>query len=638
MTSTLTRQKSEEDVVSIDSMAQATGGGNIEHPMTLSRKALHQRDADENLFLRFLELDPPTETTAPANAANATPNASGARRLSAASKPVGRTPFTMTKKLTRTAERGFGFSIVWTHPPRVEKIEPGLSADRAGIQPGDYVIFVDKQNVVTMPEADVLNLIRSQGSTLTLEVFRRSGPTGGGVGLGSMPPALSVGSRGHPAAPVMNGKTTSTTRLASGISDEQQSIAGGTAPSVRRVGVASAAPTVAVGPSAGASTMNVRPSTACSVGTTSSIEAAKRRLHLPQVTFSKESIGPITDNRRRLLLQLISREQNFIAALHFGMQRFVQPLQERKDLISPSDHRTLFQNIDELVRISEDILEQLCNDDQEPQMNFASRVYLSKTTAICAAYKKYCNGIKRADCVLVNKSRQMGSEFVAFITEPQVPRKRPDLTMFIHRPLQHFREILKLMQLLASNCHVDTEEHKNFTTVISELQAAYREITVSSGLMEPLGEGRPLLTLQDLESRMVFTKCKPFTLAVQGRQWIFGGDLSRVEGRSVKPYWTLLFSDIIVFAKVSRDRVLFITEEPIPIANIVDSCFHMRKKTTEFRLTVDPNGRLAESPTGYCAPDLTRTPKKSARRKSLLLRAPSLELKAVWQNLLQRQM
>lgn len=40
--------------------------------------------------------------------------------------------------------------------------------------------------------------------------------------------------------------------------------------------------------------------------------------------------------------------------------------------------------------------------------------------------------------------------------------------------------------------------------------------------MEPLGEGRPLLTLQDLEARLVFTKCKPFVLAVPGRQWIFG--------------------------------------------------------------------------------------------------------------------
>lgn len=287
MTSTLTRQKSEEDVISIDSMAQATAGNNTEHSMTLSRKALHQRDADENLFLRFLELDPPTDTAAPTSAANATPSASGGRRLSATSKPIGRTPFTMTKKLTRTAERGFGFSIVWTHPPRVEKIEPGLSADRAGVQPGDYVIFVDKQNVVTMPEADVLNLIRSQGSTLTLEVFRRTGPAGG-IGLGSMPPALSVGSRGHKAAPVMNGKATPNTRLASTVSDEQQSVTGGPTLSSRRVGVPSVGPASTTEPASTVAGTNVRPSTACSGGTTSSIEAAKRRLHLPQVTFSKE--------------------------------------------------------------------------------------------------------------------------------------------------------------------------------------------------------------------------------------------------------------------------------------------------------------------------------------------------------------
>ncbi|XP_034481903.1 serine-rich adhesin for platelets [Drosophila innubila] len=645
-------------------------------PMVLSKKALHQRDADENLFLRFLELDPPADgnannttatvagtgssnananmnsiTNANSNNANHMNGGNATRRCStlAGRQPTGRTPFTMTRRLTRTEERGFGFSIVWTHPPRVEKVEAGLSADRCGILPGDYVIFVDKHNVVTMPEADVLNLIRSQGSSLTLEIFRRSGAganMANNITTTSVTVNASLNSHNSIQTHAQSQSQTQTHTQTYSQSQQQEHA------TTTAATTATAAATTATTPAA--TTMLLqrtsstrapfsgnnqsRPATACS-GTTSSIEAAKRRLHLPQVTFSKESIVPITDNRRRFLLQLISREQNFTAALHFGIQRFVQPLVERKDLISPNDHRTLFQNIDELLRIAEDILEQLCSNDQdqEPHMNFASRVYLSKTTAICAAYKKYCNGIKRADCVLVNKSRQTGSEFISFITEPAVPRKRPDLTMFIHRPLQHFREILKLMQLLASNCHVDTEEHKNFSTVINELQAAYREITVSSGLMEPLGEGRPLLTLQDLESRMVFTKCKPFTLAVQGRQWIFGGDLSRVEGRSIKPYWTLLFSDIIVFAKVSRDRVLFITEEPVPIANVVDSCFHMRKKTTEFRLTVDPNGRLAESPTGYCAPDLTRTPKRGARRKSLILRAPSLELKAVWQNLLQRQ-
>jgi hypothetical protein len=198
-----------------------------------------------------------------------------------------------------------------------------------------------------------------------------------------------------------------------------------------------------------------------------------------------------------------------------------------------------------------------------------------------------------------------------FITEPPVPRKKVDLTSFIHRPLQHFREILKLVQLLASHCKIDSQEQNNFNSVINELQvsgdrfenvfalfktfilskAAYREITVGGGLMEPLGDGRPLLTLQDLESRLVFTKCKPFVLATPGRQWIFGGDLSRVEGRSVKPYWALLFSDILLFAKVSRDRVLFITEEPLLVTHVVDSTFMIRKRR-KFRSPRFPEGEF----------------------------------------------
>lgn len=140
-----------------------------------------------------------------------------------------------------------------------------------------------------------------------------------------------------------------------------------------------------------------------------------------------------------------------------------------------------------------------------------------------------------------------------------IPKRRPDITAFIHRPLQHFRDILKLIQMITTNCPADGDENKNFNNVINELHAAYREITVGGGLMvhgklfstsyllydlpfkEPLGEGRPLLSLQDLESRLVFTKCKPFTLTIPGRQWIFGGDLSILDGRSVKQFWTLLF-------------------------------------------------------------------------------------------------
>lgn len=136
----------------------ATGDKQNNNDMSFSKKAQHQCDADENLFLRFLELDPPaTDTQSSLGKSNAN----------------GRTPFTITKKLVKSPEHGFGFSIVWTHPPRIEKVETALSAEKSGILPGDYVIFIDKYNIVTMPELDILNLIRTQGNTLILEIFRR---------------------------------------------------------------------------------------------------------------------------------------------------------------------------------------------------------------------------------------------------------------------------------------------------------------------------------------------------------------------------------------------------------------------------------------------------------------------------------
>ncbi|XP_050092653.1 uncharacterized protein LOC126575807 [Anopheles aquasalis] len=588
----------------------------------LSKKAIEQRDADENLFLRFLELDPSPDGV---QSSGSLPISTTPRRTSICSgKPTncaGRTPFTITKRLVRSGDRGYGFSIVWTHPPRVEKIEQGLSAEKAGILPGDYVVFVEKHNVVTMPEQDVLNLIKTQGNTLLLEIFRRP-----------LQITAQQQQKHHLGNDLRNSTvdiacpTTTTSSSGNLLNFTPYHMANNTMLALDESELF--LKTTPCGAE--------RASTACS---NFSVETAKRKLHLPQVTFSKESIvHQFTDHRRKLLHQLINREQHFINAINFGIERFVNPLRERKDLISSNDHKTLFQNIDELSRISEDILEQVIQNETEFRIHFASRVYLSKSTAICVAYRKYCNGLKKADCVLVNKSRNSNCDFMKFITEPPVPRKRPDLTTFIHRPLQHFREILKHMQMIASHCRVDSEEQMNFNSIINELQTSYREITVGGGLMEPIGEGRPLLTLQDLEARMVFTKCKPFQLVTHGRQWIFGGDLSRVEGRSVKPYWTLLFSDILLFAKVSRDRVLFITEEPISLSTVTDSCFNIRKKGTEFRLTIDPSGRQIESPTVHCAPDLTRTPsKKNLKRRYVVLRAPSTELKAVWQNLLTRQ-
>lgn len=42
-------------------------------------------------------------------------------------------------------------------------------------------------------------------------------------------------------------------------------------------------------------------------------------------------------------------------------------------------------------------------------------------------------------------------------------------------------------------------------------QIGYQDVTAGSGLMGLAGDGKPLLSVADLESRLVFTRCKVWT-------------------------------------------------------------------------------------------------------------------------------
>ncbi|CAH2989797.1 unnamed protein product [Chilo suppressalis] len=531
-----------------------------------------QREADEHLFLRYLELDPPEDPAAPRK-----------------TQRNGRTPFTTTRKLVRGTSGGFGFTVVWTRPPRVERVAAGGSAERAGLRAGDYLVFVGNKNVVTASEEDVRTLVKSAGQFLTLETFRR--------------------------VPHNGSTTTPRPRLAQ-VTIPVES----TPPPAPR----SPRTTVLASPATQA-----RPPTACS-STSQSLD--RRKLHLPQVTFSKEMPGLSTDGRKRALLAVVAREQHYATCLQFGLVRFVSPLAERADLIAPNDHLLLFQNIEEIFRLSEDILDQVVQDDGEIQTSTVVAVYLQKTPVFLSLYKKYCLGLKRADCVLVKKSKDPSGAFSRFCTSPPIPRRRPDITSLVHKPLEQFRELLRLMRAAAAasgSGPYDQLEKKQLQVIVEQLQCGYQDVTAGSGLMGLAGDGKPLLSVSDLESRLVFTRCKPFVLSTAGRQWIFGGELSRVEGRAVRPYWALLFSDLLLFATVSRDRVLFVTEEPVALGTVSEAQFNVRKKATEFRLILGRTG--GESPLVSCAP---RTP---SRTRTVVLRAPSIDLKAVWQSLLQRQ-
>ncbi|XP_043477014.1 uncharacterized protein LOC122508012 isoform X4 [Leptopilina heterotoma] len=333
------------------------------------------------------------------------------------------------------------------------------------------------------------------------------------------------------------------------------------------------------------------------------------------VTFTAEVLPSLTPDAPPEE-ELKVRESRYCAALKSGQTRFLTPLAEQREVLSSTDHMILFQNLEELLKISEEIK----NDGA------AIESYLSRVPKIIASYRRYLSGLQRACCLLVALRRS--SSFAKLVAEPAVPRRRnPDLTGVLLLPLEHYREMTRLLGLACPrNC-----------PQARDLLQGYREATSNAGVMEPPRDtGKPLLSLQEMESRLVFARCKPFCLATPGRQWLFGGALTKVESRaSLQSTWALLLTDILVFARVSRDRVLFVTEEPLHLSSIAEACFNVRKRPTEFRLQIalaqSENGHLETIHTGGCSPH------SRPRRRVLILRAATAELKAVWHNLLQRQ-
>lgn len=74
----------------------------------------------------------------------------------------------------------------------------------------------------------------------------------------------------------------------------------------------------------------------------------------------------------------------------------------------------------QLLHTSDDLLDELAAEEGEPRCVCVARAYLARISRITQGYRKYCGGLKRADCVLAAKTRDHNSEFMRFLNNPQV--------------------------------------------------------------------------------------------------------------------------------------------------------------------------------------------------------------------------
>ncbi|XP_037781085.1 uncharacterized protein LOC119577574 [Penaeus monodon] len=219
--------------------------------------------------------------------------------------------------------------------------------------------------------------------------------------------------------------------------------------------------------------------------------------------------------------------------------------------------------------------------------------------------------------------------------------------------MSHLREVLGLLTQVYSA----SPGHSDITyldTVLERLKSCYRGVTSQQNIMEPSPPAPPsghpgsapspsvtrspvplrppLVSVSDIEQRLVFTKfTQPFRLNDQRRQWVFGGEISKFEGRHLKQYWLMLFTDLLLFTKINRDRVIFVMEDPVPLCGVCQAIFTVKKKATEFRLIVDTRVRVSGAGSGYLSSTKNQrstnrnatTGSGRSHKKTLVLRAPN---------------
>lgn len=124
----------------------------------------------------------------------------------------------------------------------------------------------------------------------------------------------------------------------------------------------------------------------------------------------------------------------------------------------------------QLLRITEEILETVVPEAGDVYLDLVIPTYRSKLQDITTAYKRYCTGIKRADCILANKTKN--PEFARFLQTPAIPRRRPDITLFIHKPLEHYRELLKLLNVILGCTPTSHDDYAVIYQIVHDMQVS----------------------------------------------------------------------------------------------------------------------------------------------------------------------
>nr|KAG5693409.1 hypothetical protein BaRGS_009882 [Batillaria attramentaria] len=302
-------------------------------------------------------------------------------------------------------KNGFGFSVVEEFPVKVGRVDLASPAESAGLKQGDYIIKVNNQNVSRSTVVSVAKLVKKSGPSLLLHVQRPRQPA-----QEEEPATNTAYRRSEPIYESIVEEPAHAESVADRFTHYQE----------HEISV-------------------------------------DHDVTAPYAPFPTVPTFNVEQKKQEAIHRLLSLELDFIDFMHAGIQRYSRPL--RHCILSVAQHKTVFQNVEKLVTISEYHVKQMqenspsmCSESEDDSQSsddklFTSSValiYHSKVHMFCQAHETYALGLSEANRVL-SELRQ-NEDFVRFVKEPALEAGQPSISAFIFRPLQHIKELYLVLQ------------------------------------------------------------------------------------------------------------------------------------------------------------------------------------------------
>lgn len=104
------------------------------------------------------------------------------------------------------------------------------------------------------------------------------------------------------------------------------------------------------------------------------------------------------------------------------------------------------------------------SSDSQNFIQSVGLIYQSKVHMLCQAYDLYAKGISNANLVLSDLRRC--EDFVRFVQEPPLEGGQPSISSFIYRPVQHVRELYRVLQDIFLNTPADGPDYNSLKQVV----------------------------------------------------------------------------------------------------------------------------------------------------------------------------